>query len=229
VAFVERVTPVGTDIIQWGTLWQIAGVSVDNPTGSWLNIPDVGDVPPYTLQWTRGVSPTKSNISVVFAPSPAGTPSQEVGRSVKVTIYDEPLPDGQGYPAGAAEIQLPGRGDIQYEVISLGVDDILGHINDLACPVGFHLEMVTAVLSASVSTQAEPWSLVRVIVTSGGASDLLFPPLVISPEAPTTGIVRPTPRVLGTNVSPEIWGKIPHGAPPCDVDLYIEFYEIRDV
>jgi len=229
MAFVERTTPVGTDILQWGTLWQIAGVSVDNPTGSWLNIPDVGDVPPYTLQWTRGVSPTKSSISVVFAPSPAGTPSQEVGRTVKVTIFDSTLPDGQGYPAGAAEIQLPGRGDIQYLELRFAIDDVLQHRDDVPCPVGFHLEFVTAIMGASVSTQDEPMSIVSVFVTDGGATDNIFPPLVISPEQPSTGIVRPIPRVLPTDLSPEVWGKVPGGAPSCGVLLYLEFYEIRDV
>lgn len=108
MASLVRTTPVGVDIIALATLWHIAGVQVDNPTGSWINIPNVGNVPPYTIGWTRSVSPAAINIDVRFQASPSGATSDPtLGGLVVVTIYDHPVADLDGYASGA-ESQTPG-------------------------------------------------------------------------------------------------------------------------
>lgn len=101
MASVQRLVPVGNNVIGWGSTWHIAGVAVDNPSGSWLSIPNVGLIPPYTMGWTKPISPAAISIDVLFVDSPSGSVSALVGNDPLVTIYDHAVPDFAGTPSGA--------------------------------------------------------------------------------------------------------------------------------
>lgn len=88
--------------------FQIGGIIVDNPTGSWLYIPNIREyVQPYTQGWQRPISPTTATITVRFADSPSGSQSTLVGKPVTVTVSDEPVAASNGFPTGSGARQQP--------------------------------------------------------------------------------------------------------------------------
>ncbi len=96
------VTPVGVDLKSIeGNGWQIAGIMVDNPSGSYLSVAGYS-VPPYTMGWTIGLTPTALWVDVLFVNSPSGSQGQLVGGPIVVTLYDTPLPNFSGQPSGTA-------------------------------------------------------------------------------------------------------------------------------
>lgn len=92
-------SPVGTDIIGLTKGFPIGGISIDNPTLSWLSVnilPGGIYVPPLTLGWATPFSIPKDSIDVRFVASPFGSaPSSNIGEQISVTIY-EASPDGSG-------------------------------------------------------------------------------------------------------------------------------------
>lgn len=96
-----RVTPVGTDIDYWQPSggWQIKGIRVDNPSGSWLSVaPFNRSIPPYTLNWYTSYNASVANVSVKFVDGPVGKLSTLVGNPVTVTIYNTEVGSSDGVP-----------------------------------------------------------------------------------------------------------------------------------
>jgi len=84
---------------------QIRGVSIDNPSGSWLLVTTTGDtVPPYTLGWSRFLNPPALTVGIRFINSPTGTLSNPIldGGPIVVTLDTNPQPNSTGYASGAA-------------------------------------------------------------------------------------------------------------------------------
>lgn len=94
---------LGQDLVSaTGNNWQIAGIAIDNPSGSWLLVEGINQtVPPYVKGWTYPVTPSQLNISVRFVDSPSGSLSQLVGGQPHVILYDQPVPISAGFPSGA--------------------------------------------------------------------------------------------------------------------------------
>lgn len=88
--------------------YQIAGLTIDNPSGSWLYIPaDNTYIPPYTLGFAHSFAPTLSSIDILFANGPAGQVSTRLGDPPMAYIYDTPVAEsaGQVSSAGASFVQ----------------------------------------------------------------------------------------------------------------------------
>jgi hypothetical protein len=81
--------------------FQIAGIRIDNPSGSWLVLPDGTFIPPYTLGFGHSFQPTISRLDVLFSVGPAGQVSTQQGDKPTVTIYSEPVGEAPGVPSGA--------------------------------------------------------------------------------------------------------------------------------
>ena len=96
-------TPVGTDLNHIaGQSWQIGGIRVDNPTGSWLLVDSINQfIPPYTNGWQADFIPAASSLSIKFVDSPSGSVSTLVGDPLTVTLYDTPVGASQGFSSGA--------------------------------------------------------------------------------------------------------------------------------
>ncbi len=98
-------TRVGVDLPSIGLgPYQIGGIVIDNPSGSWLSLPEISDhVPPYTKGWAVTVYPTVARVSVLFRDGPAGQVSTLAGDPIHVELYDGPPPGGDsaGTTAGA--------------------------------------------------------------------------------------------------------------------------------
>jgi hypothetical protein len=100
---------VGTGRQSWNLPggYQIAGITIDNPSGSWLYIPqDHTFIAPYTLGFAHSFAPTLSRIDIRFANGPAGQVSTQQGDPPTAYIYDTPVGEsaGQVSTAGAAFI-----------------------------------------------------------------------------------------------------------------------------
>lgn len=96
-------TPVGTNLESITLVaGHIAGIGIDNPSGSWLLVTGIQQyVPPYRLGWSFPVSPQQTSLSVRFVDSPSGSLSVLVGDPVRVTLSDTPVQVGEGFPSGA--------------------------------------------------------------------------------------------------------------------------------
>jgi hypothetical protein len=109
--------------------FQIAGVWIDNPSGSWLEV-TAGtlrqNVPPYTIGWSYPCTPTQTSLSVLFTDGPAGAISENIGGDVAVTISSDAAPAFEGFPAAAGEAVLikqePGKPVWQ---VAYSVDDAI--------------------------------------------------------------------------------------------------------
>lgn len=90
---------VGTGKRSWvlPSDFQVAGVTIDNPSGSWLWIPqDNTFIAPYTLGFAHSFHPTLSRVDILFANGPAGQISTQQGDKPTATIYDKPVADSAG-------------------------------------------------------------------------------------------------------------------------------------
>lgn len=229
MATIVRRTPVGTDIQSFGGPWQIAGVTVDNPSGSWLSIPNVGTVPPFTMGWGSNPSPTIMAIDVLFVDSPSGTPSELIGDSVTVTISSVPVDDSSGFPSGASEFQQPGRGNVQHDLHQLianesganAFDAVAGRFVGLGMSVS--KDVVDGLYGIRVPVVTQLFN-----VTTGL---LIFPPIIITPEQPYSGMIRPIPRetlTAGGVTSLEYRATTAQGGGATNIIIYVEYYVVAE-
>jgi hypothetical protein len=90
---------VGRDKLSWvlpGN-YQIAGITVDNPSGSWLLIPqDNTYIPPYTSDFAHSFRPTLARVDVKFVTGPASQPSTLQGDRPFCQIWDTPVGESNG-------------------------------------------------------------------------------------------------------------------------------------
>lgn len=94
-------TVVGTDRLDTMLLGgqQIRGVQVDNPSGSWLYLPEIQEyVPPYVLGWARNIRNAVLKLSFKFVDGPSGQLSTRAGGLPLADIYDTNIPDSEGVP-----------------------------------------------------------------------------------------------------------------------------------
>lgn len=219
---------------------QIAGVTVDNPSGSWLRISPVEDyVPPYTMGWARTLSPASLSVNVRWTDSPSGTPSSQIGYPAIVTVYDTPIPYSDGAASGAQEIQQPRIGNIQqflaYRTITEDFADIA--INFPAPSVIQRVALLRSrIVPGEVSTdnngdadgvrdlRARAWIVTR---NAGGVD--LFPPAVITPEAPDSGWLPPTSAVLAVGEVPLVSAVVSQGGGAANVVIFFEYYLVTEV
>lgn len=95
------ISPIGTNRLDNMLLGgqQIRGARIDNPSGSWLYIPEITDyVPPYTFGWQRNITNGILKFSVIFRDGPAGQLSTLAGNAPELDIYDVQIPDAEGVP-----------------------------------------------------------------------------------------------------------------------------------
>ena len=104
---ITRYSPVGTDLKSLVLGYQqIRGVIVDNPSGSWLYMPEItGYCPPYTKAWSIDVNPTVASISFLFRDGPAGQVSTLQGDPIQVTLFDTPVGNSPGIASGGGFIE----------------------------------------------------------------------------------------------------------------------------
>lgn len=102
---------------------QIQGVTIDNPSGSWLLVMPPGDyVAPYTLQWSRGYSQAMSSIDILYVQGPAGQRSTLEGNTPSVVLDSDPAGFSDGVP-----LAFVTRGE-QPEIDTVTVDLAIGFI-----------------------------------------------------------------------------------------------------
>lgn len=97
---------VGTSKQSWQLPggYQIAGVVIHNPSGSWLHIPqDNSFVPPYTLGWAHSFSPKQARIDILFADGPAGQKSTTDGDNPQAQIYDLTVAESAGVSSSGGQ------------------------------------------------------------------------------------------------------------------------------
>lgn len=224
----EFTLPVGTDLIAAalsGT--DIAGIRVDNPSGSWLRVTGIEQyVPPYTAGWTTPVVPNAASISVLFAASPSGTPSAEVGEPVTVTLYDISIGSSPGYPTGAQEIQQSGIGNDETRVFIFRIDETTDpSIAQLTLPDGYRLGLLS--WQVSVHPIFDTYTGLRaecMVFAVNGIGEDQFPPAIISPSHPT----NPWTPAIGRQMEGalDIGGGVAAGGGATDVIVYIRYYPI---
>lgn len=192
MATVLRRTPVGVDIRSFMGPWQIAGVTIDNPSGSWLSVPNVGSIPPYTMGWAASPTPTILTIDVLFVASPQGSPSENIGGPIQVTISDIPVAANPGEPSGAPPSGAPTLARIGVSCITVVAKEaaftpldiiVSGVPGSAIIPTRLYISASTFITGVGFSFR-ELRSIVTVDTVNGGLSSLL-PHLSISPEAPT--------------------------------------------
>ncbi len=86
--------------------YQIAGIRVDNPSGSWLRLMPINQfVPPWREAWSIGVTPGAATVSLEFTESQAGSLSTLEGNPITITLYDVLQPYSEGRPSGSGARQ----------------------------------------------------------------------------------------------------------------------------
>lgn len=228
MATVLRRTDVGVDIRAFGSSWQIAGVSVDNPSGSWLRIPNIGDIPPYVLGWSMPINPKAASIDVLFVASPSGTPSELVGNPVTVTISNMPLPANPGAPSGAVQAQSPVGAALQLATLAGPSANEAGSTTVLVTPgVGKRIIPVQFVASliANGNPTPEPYFGVISIRVVSGTGVTLLPLIAISPEAPESTKDFPIGTKLAVGDSVNVRGQTFAGGGRTEFGTSLLYYE----
>lgn len=233
MAIKEIRTPVGTDIVDTsGYTWQIAGIEIDNPSGSWLRITGIDQyVPPYTIGWAFPISPSQMSISILFVDSPSGTPSQLSGSPVTVRLHSIPIPANPGFPSGASEFQQGGIGNKTYafnvivinETYQVAATSINFPNNIRAVVLNWR---VAATISANAVSEFQVLRTMATVTIVDGFGADLFPPAVISPERPDAGSLPPTGRVLQSGSPIQIGGMTAPGGGEVQVTTYLEYYPV---
>lgn len=225
----EYTVPVGSDLIDAsGNGWQIAGITIDNPSGSWLNVSGVNQgVPPYTLGWSAPLSPTQWRASVRFVASPSGTPSSTTGKPVTVRLHDTPVPASLGFPSGAEEFQQPGRGNVQADVNQLISSE--GGSTALQAFSGSFVPLGMSVSKDRVDGRYGIRAPIVVDVTNLLGSASVYPPIIISPEQPYSGMIRPIPREVlqvGGTTTIQFRATSAEGGGATNIIIYHEYYVV---
>lgn len=84
--------------------WLVAGISVDNYSGSWLLVEPIHLlVPPYVLGWATPVSPANATVEITYVPGPGGFLGTTAGAPAVVTLTGYPLPPSPGVPYTASQ------------------------------------------------------------------------------------------------------------------------------
>lgn len=216
----EYTLPVGNDLIDAaGNGWQIAGITIDNPSGSWLHVGGAVNayVPPYTLGWTAPVSPTQWNVTVRFTDSPSGSVSDLVGDPVTVRLHDYAVPSFAGNPSGSGSKQSSIPPSLHAIAPSIGTGASSTLISMLTEPnrriVVRRLEIVPD-LTAGMATMEPFRSLITVrFQPAGGGSGTPEWYLSISPESPfAEASFEDGTFVLGAGENLEITGFAENGS-----------------
>lgn len=207
---------------------QVAGVRVDNPSGSWLRLAQVVDyVPPYTLGWSRTIIPAVLSLDILWTDSPSGTPSALTGLAATVTLYDTPQPNSQGYASGATEIQTAGIGNIQFRFESFILNETLNPAAATLPPPGIATMRYELLGWQVFASMLDPLYAMRTLVfvqmIDGLGADL-FPPAIISPETPVSPWTPPTGRPMQVGAGADIGGFVGPGGGAIGVGLMLKFY-----
>ncbi len=99
---------VGTGKQSWNLPggFQIAAITIDNPSGSWLFIKeDDTYVPPYTLGFGHNFHPTLTQVTVLFSDGPSGQVTTRQGDSVTLQIWSTQVGESLGTPAPGGYIE----------------------------------------------------------------------------------------------------------------------------
>lgn len=121
----EYRVPAGGNLLDAaGYSWQIGGVSINNPSGFWLEVLNVGIVPPYINEWAVPISPSKTSLTVrSLTQSPSGSLSPGGGAPFTVTISDTGVPASAGVPSGSLALQTATGQDYIYTIQGLGANE----------------------------------------------------------------------------------------------------------
>lgn len=86
---------------------QIRGITIDNPSGSWLRLRPTGDfIPPYTIGFMRSFEYGHASIAIEFPETgPSGQISTEAGNNPTVQLFSEPIGSAAGSTAGVPYIE----------------------------------------------------------------------------------------------------------------------------
>lgn len=107
--------------------FQIARLTIDNPSQCWLYLSGINSyVPPQTLSRVVSVNPTQSRIMVNFVDAPTGgVPSASTGGPVQVTVYEQDAPDVAGVDFGLLPAIIDLTDSIRDLILALAPLDIL--------------------------------------------------------------------------------------------------------
>jgi hypothetical protein len=100
----EFVSPAGTDLVAISLpAGQIRGITVDNPTGSWLHLyPTYDYIPPYTINWARELPGDSVSLTLRFEDGPNGQQSSLEGGPIMVMLDSDPVAPSPGVDQGQA-------------------------------------------------------------------------------------------------------------------------------
>lgn len=92
----------------------IRGISIDNPTGSWLLVQNSLDyIPPYTLGWSKTLEYSAPSLTVLAGNGPTGQVGTATGSNWTLTIDSDPVTDSLGSPAPGTAFVATGTDSIQ--------------------------------------------------------------------------------------------------------------------
>lgn len=225
----QFVTNVGQDLRSLATSFQIAGIKIDNPSGSWLHVTGIEKyVPPYTLAWSYPVNPTQLNIDVLFTTSPTGSPSELVGGPIVVELWDEELGASSGIASGAEQAQKPFGAALQLATNLAGIANEAGTTTTILTPTaGSRIVPVTfvAALTSNGSPPFDPYFGQISIRVVSGAGVTLLPLMAISPESPESTHDFPAGTKLGVGDVMRVYGQTYAGGGRTEFGASVLYYE----
>ncbi len=227
----EFTTPVGTDLVAIALSGEhIAGIQIDNPSGSWLRVTGIEQyVPPYVTGWGYPVSPIAASLSVLFTTSPSGTPSELVGGPVVVRLYGEPVPASAGQASGAEQSQSPVGATAK--IASVVATAIEAGQSTIVVPKVMGKRIVPLAFYAAQTVSGFPpifsdtiRATISIQVLLSGPTYLL-PALALSPEVGLVQAPFPQGTRLPLNTELEVWAASANGGGKQNFQASVLYYE----
>lgn len=99
----SKIVAPGSSIAGWLPGFRILGLTVDNPTGSWINVISNNGkynwyIPPYTTQFSKSLDPSVISLQLISGDGPAGKLGTTAGTSWTATVYSFTVGDSDGFP-----------------------------------------------------------------------------------------------------------------------------------
>lgn len=106
-----RRTPAGTGITGWNPGFLVRGITINNVSGSWLQVKTSGlignmYVPPYTVGWSKSISPAVQSVDISLS-GPSGTIPSIAGDPWEAILSEDPVDNYNGSNFNAGTVSQP--------------------------------------------------------------------------------------------------------------------------
>lgn len=167
---------------------RIRGVSVDNPSGSWVKLtwPSANDawIPPFTLGWSITLVPSQLEVAAQYVGGPTGQSTSTAGMPITVYLSELPVPNSPGSP-----FVTPGE-KIQSALLTIAAVPTEASVLFIPAAAGKSIRVFYASLTQDQISPADGAGQVYLVDTS---LTVYLPKMAVSRTAPFVAFPYPAP------------------------------------